>query len=135
MMHDMICFVVLFLQNIFDRLRKEMLTYLLPFAFFIYLFVCLFVCCFGSSKYVVFPQKDNSDCLRSRRKQSHSEWFAVTCAVLEKLTKSELFTVVVIGTGCLNGLIPVKQGRGTSVLDQSCQVPAQFGDFPAQLMS
>ena len=36
-----------------------------------------------------------------RCKRNHSEWFSAKCAFLEKFTKSELFTIIVLGTRCL----------------------------------
>ncbi|KAL7850800.1 hypothetical protein SRHO_G00201490 [Serrasalmus rhombeus] len=35
-----------------------------------------------------------------RCKRRHSEWVDGKCSILEKLTESELFTVVVMGTRC-----------------------------------
>ena len=41
-------------------------------------------------------------------KQSHSERSDVKCSFLEKLTKSELYPVVVIGTRHLKSVMPLK---------------------------
>ena len=43
-----------------------------------------------------------------RCKQSQSEWFEMKCCTSEKLTASELFTMVMIGTRRLKSLIPLK---------------------------
>ena len=43
-----------------------------------------------------------------RCKQSHSEWQEMKCTILEKLTQSELFTMVVIGTRHLKSSMHLK---------------------------